>query len=156
MQIRRIVAPTDFSEGANQAVAYAFALAHYVGATLVLLHALDPSTLALEGPLSSGEGALLLQNTMRQARFELAQLLPEGQEATVEVTRQVVVGTPARTIVEVAAAEHADLIVMATHGRTGLDHMVLGSVAERVLRTAPCSVLTLRPTAATACRAGHT
>jgi nucleotide-binding universal stress UspA family protein len=58
----------------------------------------------------------------------------------------VAVGTPYHKIVEMAAAEKVDLIVMATHGRTGLSHMVMGSVAERVVRTAPCPVLTMRAT----------
>lgn len=65
---------------------------------------------------------------------------------------QAVVGTPSAKIIEVARAENVDLIVMATHGRTGLDHLVMGSVAERVVRMAPCPVLTIRPTAATASR----
>jgi universal stress protein A len=60
----------------------------------------------------------------------------------------VVVGSPADEIVKVAAAEHVDLIVIATHGRTGLSHLVMGSVAERVVRTAPCPVMTIRPIAA--------
>jgi nucleotide-binding universal stress UspA family protein len=61
-----------------------------------------------------------------------------------------VVGTPYHKIVEVAAAEKVDLIVMATHGRTGLSHLVMGSVAERVVRMAPRPVLTIRPAAPTA------
>ena len=63
----------------------------------------------------------------------------------VEIARQVAVGVPHQTILETAAAEQVDWIVMATHGRTGLSHLVMGSVAERVVRTAPCPVLTLRP-----------
>jgi nucleotide-binding universal stress UspA family protein len=77
-------------------------------------------------------------------------VLPEPPNATVEVSRQVVVGIPYRKIVEVTEAAKADLIVMATHGRTGLSHLVMGSVAERVVCTAACPVLTIRPTAATA------
>jgi nucleotide-binding universal stress UspA family protein len=60
----------------------------------------------------------------------------------------VAVGTPYYKIIEVANAKKVDLIVMATHGRTGLSHLVMGSVAERVLRMAPCPVLTIRPTSA--------
>ena len=56
-------------------------------------------------------------------------------------------GSPSLKIVETAEAEHVDLIVMATHGRTGLSHLMVGSVAERVVRTAPCPVLTIRPAA---------
>jgi len=66
------------------------------------------------------------------------------------VVRRVVVGMPYRTIVEIAEAEKVDLIVMATHGRTGFSHLFMGSVAERVVRTAPCPVLTIHPTGGTA------
>jgi universal stress protein A len=86
----------------------------------------------------------LRDNLQASALRELARLLPEGTGAPVEITRQVVVGVPYQQILETAAAERVDWIVMATHGRTGLSHLVMGSVAERVLRTATCPVLTLR------------
>ena len=92
-------------------------------------------------------GADLLSDLERQASAELDRMLPEAQQATIEVTRSVVVGSPFRKIIETAEAEHVDLIVMATHGRTGLSHLLIGSVAERVVRTAPCPVLTIRPPA---------
>jgi nucleotide-binding universal stress UspA family protein len=65
----------------------------------------------------------------------------------VEITCQAVTGTPYFKIIEIAQEENADMIVMATHGRTGFRHFILGSVAERVVRTAPCAVLTIRPKA---------
>ena len=65
-----------------------------------------------------------------------------------DIVRQVAVGVPHQQILETAVAERVDWIVMATHGRTGLSHLVMGSVAERVVRTAPCPVLTLRAAAA--------
>jgi universal stress protein A len=92
----------------------------------------------------------LLDDLERQASAELAQVLPQAQEAKIEVTRAVVTGSPFRKIIETAEAEHVDLIVMATHGRTGLSHLMVGSVAERVVRTAPCPVLAIRPPAAKA------
>ena len=79
-------------------------------------------------------GADLLGDLKRQASAELAQVLSEGQWGTIEVTRAVAIGSPAQTIVETAEAEHVDLLVMATHGRTGLSHLLIGSVAERVIR----------------------
>ena len=78
--------------------------------------------------------------------LELANLLPGAEAAHVDVARLVVMGNPYREIVQAADAEKVDLIVMATHGRTGLSHLVMGSVAERVVRTASCPVLTVRPT----------
>ena len=75
---------------------------------------------------------------------------PETHGSQVEVTRRVVVGIPYRKIVDLAEEEKSDLIVMTTHGRTGLSHLVMGSVTEKIVRTAPCPVLTIRPTAVTA------
>jgi nucleotide-binding universal stress UspA family protein len=75
----------------------------------------------------------------------LAQLVPEVGSAKVEMERLIAVGTPYRKIIETAEAEHVDLIVMATAGRTGFSHLVMGSIAERVVRTASCPVLTIRP-----------
>src|SRR5919108_2156639 len=138
MQIRPILAPTDFSVSATQAATVAFELAPTVGAKLSLLH-------VIEVPVYAIEVALPREALERDARRELALLLPEAEAAHVGVTRLVDMGGPYQKIVETATAEQVDLIVMATHGRTGLSHLVLGSVAERVVRLAPCPVLTIRP-----------
>jgi nucleotide-binding universal stress UspA family protein len=150
MEIRQILAPTDFSEFSIQAIESAFALAQTFGAKLLLLHVVELPAYPVEGFVPSTMGTTLIDDLQRQASLDLAQVLPEPPNATVEVSRQVVVGIPYRKIVEVAEAAKADLIVVATHGRTGLSHLVMGSVAERVVRTAPCPVLTIRPTAVTA------
>ena len=138
MEIRHILAPTDFSEHATQAVTTAFELAQTFGAKLSLLH-------VIEVPVYAIEVALPLEDLERDARRALARLLPEAAAAHVDVTRLVDMGVPYQKIVEMATAEEVDLIVMATHGHTGLSHLVLGSVAERVVRLAPCPVLTIRP-----------
>jgi nucleotide-binding universal stress UspA family protein len=138
MEIRHILAPTDFSAPSCRAVTAACELAQTFGAKLSLLH-------VIEVPAYAIEVALPLENLERDARRELALLLPEAASAHVDVTRLVELGVPYQRIVETATAEQVDLIVMATHGRTGLSHLVLGSVAERVVRLAPCPVLTIRP-----------
>jgi universal stress protein A len=138
MNIHHILAPTDFSASAIQAVTAAFELAQTFGAKLSLLH-------VIEVPAYAIEVALPLEALERDARRELALLLPEAEAAHMDVTRLVDVGVPYQKIVETATAEQVDLIVMATHGRTGLSHLVLGSVAERMVRLAPCPVLTIRP-----------
>jgi universal stress protein A len=149
MDIRHILAPTDFSDYSKKALSDAFELAQTFGATLSLLHVLEPSPYLGEFTLPT-MGEELLGDLERQASAELARVLPEAQQATIEVTHAVVMGSPSLKIVETAEAEHVDLIVMATHGRTGLSHLLIGSVAERVVRTAPCPVLTIRPPAAQA------
>ena len=147
MDIRHILAPTDFSDSSKKALSDAFELARTFGATLSLLHVLEPSPYLGEFTLPN-MGEELLGDLERQASAALAQVLPEAQQAKIEVTRAVAIGSPSQKIVETAEAEHVDLILMATHGRTGLSHLLIGSVAERVVRTAPCPVLTIRPPAA--------
>jgi nucleotide-binding universal stress UspA family protein len=88
-----------------------------------------------------------LEDLAGRARLDLAQVAPQAQDGKIEVTCQAVVGAPAPKIIEVAQEMKADMIVIATHGRTGFRHFVMGSVAEHVVRTAPCPVLTIRPTA---------
>lgn len=143
--IRHILAPTDFSACSKQAVDYAFALARQFGAKLSLLHVIEPPDLTGVGTIPPDLAKKLLVNQERDAHRELSTLLPEAEAAQVDVAHHVIIGTPYRKILAIAAAEHVDLIVMGTHGRTGLSHLVLGSVAERIVRLAPCPVLTLRP-----------
>lgn len=146
MEIRHMLAPTDFSAFSKQAIDSAFALAQRFGAKVSLLHVIEQPDSSGVSAVPPGLATILLEDLERESRRELARLLPEAEGTNVEVTRHVVVGVPYRRIVETAAAEKVDLIVMATHGRTGLSHLVMGSVAERVVRTAPCPVLTMRPT----------
>ena len=148
MEIRHILAPTDYSEFSKQAIEYAFALAQTFGAKLTLLHVIEALPPYI-GFIPQGEATTVLENLERQACLDLAKLVPKAEDAKVEITCQAVTGTPYLKIIEVANAMRTDVIVMATHGRTGFNHFVMGSVAERVVRAAPCSVLTMRPPAAT-------
>jgi nucleotide-binding universal stress UspA family protein len=148
MDINQILAPTDFSESSKQAVQCAYELAQTFGAKLQLLHVVELLVYPVEMFLVSEDGTTLMDDLERQARLDLAELVPKSQDGTVEVLCRAVVGTPHLKIAKVAAAEKVDLIVMSTHGRTGLSHLVMGSVAERVVRMAPCPVLSIRPTSA--------
>jgi universal stress protein A len=150
MDIRHISAPTDFSDYSKEAISYALELAQTFGAKLSLQHVVELPPYSIEGLVPPTLGGDLLDDLERQASADLAQVLPQAQNAQIEVTRSVVIGSPFRKIIETAEAEHVDLIVMATHGRTGLSHLMVGSVAERVVRTAPCPVLTIRLPAAKA------
>jgi universal stress protein A len=142
MEIRQILAPTDFSACSKQAAVCAYEWAQTCGAKLMLLHVVVPEEL----PSYIG---FIPPDLERQARLDLTQLLPTAEDAKVEVITQVVTGTPYLKIIETAQKEKADLIVIATHGRTGLSHLLMGSVAERIVCLAPCPVLTIPPTAAT-------
>ena len=143
--IRRILVPVDFSAHSDRAVRYAATLAGQVGASVALLHVVEDllATTAYSEVLIA-DVADVMQATINRSYRQL-QLLKEGMfphGADVETTA--VVGRPAHAIVERAASGGFDLVVMGTHGRTGLSHMVMGSVAERVVRTSPCAVLTVR------------
>ncbi|MBI3328735.1 MAG: universal stress protein [Nitrospinae bacterium] len=147
MEIHHMLAPTDFSAYSMQAIDYAFALAQKFGAKLSLLHVIEMPAYPVDGYVPPIQATTLLEDLDRNARIELANILSKAEGTNVEVARHVVLGKPYREIVHIAAKENVDLIVMATHGRTGLSHLVMGSVAERVVRLAPCPVLTLRPAA---------
>jgi nucleotide-binding universal stress UspA family protein len=145
MQFRHILAPTDFSNYSKQAVASALELAKKFGAKLSILHVIELPPYPVEGYVPPSLTATFLEDLERQAAQDLAQLVPEAESAGVEVVRQVAVGSPYRKIIDMAEAEQIDLIMMATAGRTGFSRLVMGSIAERVVRTASCPVLTIRP-----------
>jgi nucleotide-binding universal stress UspA family protein len=145
MEFRHILAPTDFSEYSKKAVASALELAKKFGAKLTILHVIELPPYPVEGYVPPSLSQTFMDDMERQATTDLAQLIPEAEAAGVQVARLVAVGTPYRKIIDMAEAEHIDLIVMATAGRTGFSHLIMGSIAERVVRTASCPVLTIRP-----------
>ena len=142
--ITTILVPTDFSPASKAAVDYARLLAERFGATLHLVHVCEEPVMAAAWT----EGYALTLLDMREqikesSEKQLAQLA--GALAAVPVSTEVLSGAPAKAIVDLARRRHDSLIVMGTHGYVGLNHLLLGSVAERVVRTAPCPVLTVRP-----------
>jgi nucleotide-binding universal stress UspA family protein len=139
LPMRTILHPTDFSEPAGHAFGLACALARDHGARLLVLH-VGPAPVL---PYLPGMAPLDLTAWVLQARQKLARLQPPGPG--VQLDDRVVLGTNvAAEILRAAGAERCDLIVMGTHGRSGLRRALLGSVAEEVLRKAPCPVLTVR------------
>jgi nucleotide-binding universal stress UspA family protein len=142
----RILVPTDFSETSDAALAYARAIAARFGGTLQLVHVLEDPFVV--GPLGTElfvtETPALRAALLSDANERLDSRLRADDRERFRASGEVVIGTGARTIVEYAAAQQIDLIVMGTHGRGGLSHLLLGSVAERVVRTASCPVLTVR------------
>ena len=141
--LKRILVPTDFSVCSDAALKYGRALTEAFGATLHLLHVVqDPYTqpwAAEAFPTPLGE---MLAQWEEQARQRLATLLPEGDRTGAAIAT--IVGSPFYEIVRYATEQQIDLIVIGTHGRGPLGHMLLGSVAEKVVRKAPCPVLTVR------------
>ncbi|HEX3697942.1 MAG TPA: universal stress protein [Polyangia bacterium] len=136
-----ILIATDFSPCSQMAARLAAALARRLGAQLHLLHAFDPPHPELAAlPSGSGWEREMLAAAEQQMAADLQKLKSTG----VTVSGSVEMGSPAGVIVETARAVHADLIVVGTHGRKGLAHAYLGSVAERVVRTSVCPVLVTR------------
>ena len=142
----RILVPTDFSPASDAAVHYARALAETFGATLHLLHVLDDpaASTAFVGDGYAVATPDIREAMLTQVRERLARALSVTDHARFHATSEALVGMPAEAIVDYAAAIGANLIVMGTHGRTGLAHLLMGSVAEHVVRTASCPVLTVR------------
>ena len=138
----KILLPTDFSDHANEALRYATQLAKTHAASLCLVHAYDLLPYALpDGPIMD-ERQL---ETVRAAFQKQLEQLRQTAEATGigRVETQLLQGPASSEIVRVAGDQHFDLIVMGTHGRTGLSHLLIGSVTEKVVRRAPCPVLTI-------------
>lgn len=137
-----ILCPIDFSETSHRAMAVAADLAHRLGVGLRLLHVEAPPVAALVEPVL---GPGVMAACAADGQLALQTWKSEVERRTAHVTATTVVGTPATAIADSASKHHCQLIVMGTHGRTGLAHILMGSVAERVLRTAPCPVLTVHP-----------
>ena len=145
--IKRVLMPTDFSPASDIAFRYALDLAGNQHATLHLLHVIEESSFAAAYPDGFYvEPPGLRAQVIDEAILRLKEMLAACVTARVTSTTEVQVGRPSRTIVDIAKSRGTDLIVMGTHGRSGVAHFVLGSVAERVVRTAPCAVLTVRET----------
>jgi nucleotide-binding universal stress UspA family protein len=143
MTIQHILVPTDFSADAEQAVDYAIALASVFQARVTLLHVI------YEVLWAAGETAMSLPPAYfaeleAATRQQMEQALQRIRHAGLEGDTIVAYGFPFEHIVTVARDQSVDLIIMGTQGRTGLRHVLLGSVAERVVRLAPCPVLVTR------------
>jgi len=142
-EIKRILVPTDFSEPADAALTYAIDLAAKLGASVLLVHVFDDPFI---GAVYTGEyvpiPAEMRAEILADLRRKLADAVTKRGHA--ELSPEVLIGPTARTIVEGARDRDVDLIVMGTHGRGGMSHLLLGSVAERVVRAATCPVLTVR------------
>lgn len=144
--ITRILVPTDFSPQSDLALDYASTLAGAFKASLVLLYVFeDPFATAAYTPDAHGaEPPKATEAMIQNDQTQLGSRVARAQQSGLSVTSDFAWGNPSKVIPEYAAAQGIDLIVMGTHGRTGVTHLILGSVAERVVRVAPCPVLAVR------------
>jgi nucleotide-binding universal stress UspA family protein len=147
MEIRTILLPTDFSECGNYALSHAAAMARKFGASIICLNVIEPivPTVGYSGmtePLPIADIAEQLEDS---AERELPKIAECEEFAGLNVEELVVHGEAASEIVRVAREREVDLIVIASHGRTGLGRIIFGSTAESVVRHASCPVLVVKP-----------
>ena len=143
--MKTILHPTDFSEPSKYALEYAVACAKEFDAKLYLLHVIPDipvGTYFAMGPLAPP--AQPMENIEKQVSQALQNVLPQAVRGAIPVEYLIRNGAPFLEIVRCAEQIKADMIVCGTHGRTGLKHAIIGSVAENVVRHAPCPVLTVR------------
>ena len=143
-QIQRIVVPIDFSEYSKRAFRYAIDFAKTFGAEMILVYVVEP--IVYPADFSFGQVALpsmereLQDRSSEQLSALIAKEVPEGMPARCVIRS----GKPFVEIIQLAKEENADLIIIATHGHSGIEHVLFGSTAEKVVRKAPCPVLSIR------------
>ncbi len=137
--LKQILVPVDFSECTEKAVAYAVPFARQFGATLTLLHVMEPPYLP-----ASEMGVVVEVESAEEARKQLAALQARlaGSVRCQTLTRK---GSAEHEILEAAKELHSDLMILGTHGRTGVERLLMGSTVERVVRRAGCPILIVRP-----------
>jgi universal stress protein A len=138
MATKTILFPTDFSTASDAALPHAEVLAKQAGATLLIVHVEEP-------PLAYGGGELyygLPEPNSERIQKMLEDIKPSDQAIPYE--HRLTMGDPAAEVVRIATDETSEMIVMGTHGRTGLTRLLMGSVAEAIVRRSPCPVLTFR------------
>lgn len=142
-RIGRILVPVDFSEHSRKSLRYARPFAEQFGAQITLLHVIEPVVLPTDFGYVPATPVELDEHRMEDARRQLQGLIRE-LGATVPIDFVVRLGRAWKEIVDAAKSQNMDLLIIATHGYTGLKYALLGSVAEKIIRHAPCPVLVVR------------
>ena len=144
IKIKRLLAPTDFSESSKQALHYAIEFARSFSAELHLLTVIEPVVYPAE--MFSQVGMVDVEAVMeKSSKEEMEGWVKMSANDGITTVTAVAHGRPFAEIIRYAQEHQIDLIIVGTHGRSGIDHLILGSTAEKVVRKAPCPVLTVRP-----------
>ena len=144
MNVKKILFPTDFSEGSDNALPYAADMAKHYGAKLCLLHVIQDIAEATGWYVPHVSLDELYRDIEKNAAKEMDRYGVEELRGIKDIERIVVKGRPYEKILKFAGENKADLIVIGTHGRKGLDRVIFGSTVEKVVRDAPCPVLSVR------------
>ncbi len=142
LKLKTILVPIDYSKESKKALQYAIPFARQFNGRLVLLYVMQPHYFA--GEFGAVEFEALTADLQRSSERQLSAWATKGVRGLVAVKTMVRTGSPVSEIIDVAKELKADLIVISTHGHTGLKHVLLGSVAENVVRHAPCPVFVVR------------
>jgi nucleotide-binding universal stress UspA family protein len=143
-RLKKILCPTDFSEPSLLAIDAATELAEISDAEIILIHAVSPLPASAQpGPMHAFDTAGYLREMLAYGRESMERLIKERIPDKIPVRSLVLAGNPSDEITRAAEDEDVDLVVIATHGLTGWKRFVFGSVTERVVRMAPCPVLTI-------------
>ncbi len=142
INLKKILCPIDYSDCSKEALKYAVSFAMKDEAKLYLLHVID--THRFDEYLDKIVGQINVDEIIKQLKTRLLACIPEEIRNDMKIEASVVQGIPFAEIISVAKKNKIDMIVMGTHGRTGIVHILIGSVAEKVVRKAPCPVLTVR------------
>lgn len=147
LPLKRILAPTDFSEHSNHALRSAAEMARQFEAKLLLLHVVSNEALESisKAHVPPHPVDRVYEDLSQEIHEQYLTYVPPEIRKAIETEILVLPGVPFLEIIRVARLKGVDLIVMATHGRTGLSHALMGSVTEKVVRKAPCPVLSIRP-----------
>jgi nucleotide-binding universal stress UspA family protein len=150
MQIRTILLPTDFSECGNYALSYAASLARKFDASIICVHVIEPMvpTVGYSGMTEPLPIADITDQLEDSAERELPKIAQREECTGLEIEELIVHGEAAAEIVRVAKDRNVDLIVISSHGRTGLGRILFGSTAEAIVRHASCPVLVVKPSQA--------
>lgn len=138
--VKKILAPIDFSDYSMEALRGAMELANELDGELHIVHVVAPHFALFDKMREQARETLMVE----EAEEELARIRRDDCGNSAKVFAQVMVGPPVPKLVEYAKEQQIDLILLATHGRTGIEHLMIGSVAEKLVRAAPCSVLVFR------------
>jgi universal stress protein A len=146
IRFKRILVPIDFSDYSKHALNYAISVATTFASELFLVYVVEPAVY----PADLGFGQVTLPNIEQElaerGKSELEELVRTRVGATLRCTTVVRIGKPFQEIIQAARQEKVDLIVIATHGHTGVEHLIFGGTTEKVVKKAPCPVMIVRPT----------
>ncbi len=142
INLKKILCPIDHSDGSKEALKYAVSFAMKNEAKLYLLHVIDIRS--FDESIDTMAAQIPNDETIKQLKTKLLECIPEEIRSDMQIEALVVQGVPFAEIISIAKGNNVDMIVMGTHGRTGLAHIMIGSVSEKVVRKAHCPVLTVR------------